>query len=68
MIDVHTTTGQVCCRRGDLGTRGRAGQDICHIDELLQPKQPLLAALCYLFLLHQRQSQDATPIVVKKKS
>lgn len=47
---------------------GKTACQTCHIDEVLQPKQPLLAALRYLFLLHQGQSLDAKPIVVMKKS
>ena len=47
---------------------GKTACQTCHIDELLQPKQPLLAALRYLFLLHQGQTQDAKPIVAMKRS
>ena len=47
---------------------GKTACQTCLIDELLQPKQPLLAALRYLFLLHEGQSQDAKPIVGMKKS
>ena len=47
---------------------GKTACQTCSIDKLLQPKQALLAALRYLSLLYQGQSQDAKPIVAMKKS
>jgi len=47
------------------------GKCVCqtfHSDELLQPRQPFLAALQSLSLLHQGQSQDARPILAMKQA
>ena len=52
----------------DQEVLGRTACHTCHIDELLQPRQPLLAALRYLFLLYQGQCQSASPVVAMKMS
>lgn len=47
------------------------GKCVCqtfHSDELLQPRQPFLAALRFLSLLHQGQSQDARPILAMQQA
>lgn len=69
-FDVHSTASHVLCRgyNVDQEILGKCVCQTFHSDELLQPRQPFLAALRFLSLLHQGQSQDARPILAMQQA
>lgn len=46
--------------------KGRTAYYTCPVDDLLAPKQVLLAAFRYLVLLHEGQAHDAKDILAMK--
>ena len=77
---LHRLTGNVCkcatqqascCAEGVLWQQEGQGKVACHIakvDDMLQPIDPLLAALRYLSLLYDGRHQDATDLLRMKQS
>lgn len=48
--------------------QGKAACNIAKVNEMLQPRQPLLAGLRYLSLLYEGQKQDAKGILAMKRT
>ena len=61
----------MCCAGAVLWDEEVRGKSVCQIlpiGELLQPRQPLLAELRFLSLLHEGWSQDAAPVLKMKST
>lgn len=79
MVDLHCLHRQIssaaqqayCCAEGVLWQQEVQDKVACYIakvDDMLQPIDPLLAALRYLSLLYHGRGQDATDLLRMKRS